>query len=85
MGKKILSKIQGLNSEHVTLAVVSDIHMKEVSPKLCSSRCDSDSDVHCVMSIQEERPQQSEKDPFQHAFHGTMKSLKNLDWKVTEQ
>lgn len=63
------------------LAVVSDIHMKEVLPKISSSCCDSDSDVHCVMSAQEERPQQSEKDPFQHAFHGTRKSLKNLTGK----
>lgn len=81
----MLFKVQSLNSEHVTPAVLSDIHMKEASPKICRSCCDGDSDVHCVMSIQEERPQQSEKDPFQHAFHGTMKSLKNLDWKVTEQ
>lgn len=57
MGKKNLSKIQDLNSECVALARVSDIHMKEILPKICSSCCDSDSDVHCVMSIQEKRPQ----------------------------
>lgn len=61
--EKLLSTIKDLNSEHVALAGVSDIHMKEVSPKICSSGCDSDSDAHCVTSIQEERPQQSEKDP----------------------
>lgn len=81
--EKVLSKIKDLNSEHVALAGVSDIHMKEVSPEICSSSWDSDSDVHCVMSIQE-RPQQSEKDPSQHAFHGTKVSLKIPDWKGTE-
>lgn len=29
--KKLFSKIKDLNSEHVALAGVSDIHMKEVS------------------------------------------------------
>lgn len=77
--------MKDLNSEQVALAGVSDIHMKEVSPEICSSSCDSDSDVHCVMSVQEERPQRSEKDPSQHAFHGTKESLKIPDWKGTEQ
>lgn len=83
--EKILSKIKDLNSEHVALAGVSDIHMKEASPEICSPSCDSVSDVHCVMSIQEERPQQSEKYPSQHASHGTEESLKIPDWKGTEQ
>lgn len=56
-GEKILPKIQDLNSEGVALVGISDIHMKKVLPKICSSCCDSDSDVHRVMSIQEERPQ----------------------------
>jgi hypothetical protein len=79
--ENIFSKIQDLNSEHVALTEVSDIHMKEVLPKICSSCCDSDSGVHCVMSIQEERPQWSEKDHSQHAFHDTMESLMNLPGK----
>lgn len=83
--KNVISKIGALNSEHVALAVVSDIHVKSVLPKICSSCCDSDSDVHCLMSVREERPLQSGKDLTQHAFHNTIESLKNPDWKATEQ
>ena len=79
--EKILSKIKDLNSEHVALAGVSDIHTKEVSPEICSSSCDSDSDVHCVMSVQEERPQQSEKDPSNMHFMALRNHLRSLTGK----
>lgn len=56
--------------------------MKEVSPqKICSSCCDSDSDAHCVMSIQEERPQQCEKDPLNMHFMALRSHLRTLTGK----
>lgn len=61
--------------------------MKEALQKMGSSRCDSDSDEHCAMSILQERAQQSEKDPSQHEVHDTLASLRSLPgkwWKNTQ-
>lgn len=75
------SKTQDLNSEHVALAGVSDIHVKKVWPKIGSSCCDSDSDVHCIMSTQGGGPSREKRSPLNMHFMALRSPLKTLTGK----